>query len=231
MAAPPLPPELLAALGPAAALAGPAGDEVRRHVYGAAHAIQTGHGDAAIREQRAATERCFALGLDREGTILELVLAAYHLQIEQRKQAQEVYTRAATRAERLDKALAARAYLGLGAALAVDKEPRDSAAAYARAGELARDANEPLVAMESYRLAGQVALESGSTKVAMTMWQRALGIAEGVPPEAVAASSAATTARALAAVCERNGLHEPARSLLEQADRFERTTADPGPSE
>jgi hypothetical protein len=65
----------------------------------------------------------------------------------------------------------------------------------------------------------------------MSMWQRALGIAEGIPPESIAVSSAAATARALAAACERRGLREQARSLLAQADRFEAATNDPGPSE
>ena len=226
-----LPKELAALLGPSAALSGEAGAEVRRNVYAAAHALQTKRGDEAVRHQRAAADTCFALGLEREGSILELVLAAYLLQLQQAKAAREVYARVGRRAEALDGALAARAYLGLGAALAVERDAQESAKAYARAGELAEAGAEPLLAIEAYRLSGQVAFEATATQLAMSMWQRALGIAEGIPPESVAVSSAAATARALAAACERRGLREQARSLLAQADRFEAATADPGPSE
>jgi hypothetical protein len=230
-AAPSLPPELATALGASAALAGEAGAEVRRDVYAAAHAMQTGRGDDAIRHQRAAADRCLGLGLGREGCILELVLAAYHVQLQRPLIARDVYARAAARAEAFDKGLAARAFLGLGAALAVEREARESTLAYARAGELAQEAKETLIALEAFRLAGQVALEATSTNLAMSMWQRALAVAEGLPSEAIAASSAATTARALAAACERRGLHAQARSLLGQADRFELGEPDPGPSE
>ena len=226
-----LPKELAALLGPSAALYGEAGAEVRRNVYAAANALQTKRGDDAVRHQRAAADTCFALGLEREGSILELVLAAYLLQLQQAKAAREVYARVGKRAEASDGALAARAYLGLGAALAVEREAEATTTAYARAGELAQAGGEPLLAIEAYRLAGQVAFEATATQLAMSMWQRALGIAEGIPPESIAVSSAAATARALAAACERRGLREQARSLLAQADRFEAATNDPGPSE
>ncbi|HEY2517784.1 MAG TPA: hypothetical protein VGI39_43240 [Polyangiaceae bacterium] len=229
---PPLPAsELATVLGGAAPLAGEVGEEIRKRVFGAAHALQRGRGEEAIAHQRAAVDRCFALGLEREGCLLEVVLGAYYVRAGEPRRAREVYERAAARAERIDLTLAAQAYLGLGAVLAVEREAKDSTLAYARAGEIAESAGERLVAVEAFRLAGQVALEAHAPTLAMSMWQRGLAVAEEIPATAVAMSSAPATARALAAACERRGLRAQARSLLEQADRFERTTTDPGPSE
>jgi hypothetical protein len=226
-----VPPATGQALGPAAALAGPLGAEVRRLVYAGAHALQSGRGDEALRFQQAAATHCYDAGLEREGCLMELTLAAYLVQLELRHEAREVYTRAGARAERIDPALAARAYLGLGATWLLDRNTQDAASAYARAADLAEAAGEPLVTLEALRLAGQVALDAGATDAAIGTWRRAVALAEGVPATQVAVSSAPTIARALAALLDRRGLHDSAASLLQQADRFEAAANDPGPSE
>jgi hypothetical protein len=226
-----VPPAAGQALGPAAALAGPLGAEVRRLVYAGAHALQSGRGEEALRFQQAAATHCYDAGLEREGCLMELTLAAYLVQLELRHEAREVYTRAGARAERIDPALAARAYLGLGAAWLLDRNTQDAANAYARAADLAEAAGEPLVTLEALRLAGQVALDAGASDAAIATWRRAVALAEGVPATQVAVSSAPTIARALAALLDRRGLHDSAVSLLQQADRFEAAAHDPGPSE
>jgi hypothetical protein len=216
-------------LGPAVALLGASGALLRQRVAGAALAMQERRFAAAIALQSEAATQCLQAGLVQFACILEVALAAYFLHAEDRARSRATFESAAQRAEAAGLFdVAAQALLGLAAVLVIHGDLEGSTARYARAGELAQKGEMPILAIEAYRTAGQVALRAHAEGPAVIAWKRALTIAEGAPPEALAHSSAPTVARALAKVMQSRGSFDAAQSLLDQADEYERSASPPG---
>jgi tetratricopeptide (TPR) repeat protein len=210
-------------VGPAIALAGPAGPELRARILGAALAVREGRGPEAVRLQREARDLCLDAGLTREGTILEVVLGSYLVRFEDPALAREAYEAAAARAEAAGhRDLAAQAHLGLGALHLVGRAPDRALEAYSRAAEHATAAGGlALVAIEAFRLAGQVASDMGRPEIAAQAWRASVDAAARAAPVEAQASGAAEAARALAQHLRHRGQAAAADALLDQARRFE----------
>jgi len=209
-------------LGPAAALLGEGGARLRRRVAGAALAMQESRFDDALKLQSEAVKQCADAGLVQHAYILEFTLATYLFHAGDKKQSRATFESVASRAEAAGLTdVAIQALLGLGAALAIGKDFKESMRRYTHAASLAEKLQSPVLAIEAYRTAGQIALREHAEKAAVMAWTRALAIAKASPPQDVAHSSAATVARALAKVMQSNGSLAAANSLLAQADEYE----------
>jgi tetratricopeptide (TPR) repeat protein len=220
----PSPAQVEAALkeaGIAPGIAGESGRQLRQKVLLAAQALRQKKVEA-IQLQREARDLCLKAGLIRESVLMELILASYLAHLGQPAKALEQYEAAFVRAqqEQLPQ-LAAQAQLAIGALHFLARKPELAAAAYLRGAECAKAADVALLAIEGYRLAGQAWADLGKGSLATQAWRSALAVAEKAPQEEVKASSAAETARALAALCRKHGLAAQAQSLEEQSLRLE----------
>lgn len=198
---------------------------LRRLLLRAAEALKARRGPDAVRLQREARDLCDSMGMTAESILMELILGTYLVQLNQRRLAIDTFRGAISRAETAGmKKEAAQGYLAIGSLAAVESRVHDAARAYASAGALAHDAGIALLAIEAYRLAGVYCTDVG---VKVQTWMRALEIAGEMEPPAIKASSAAETARALAAVLRKNGLNAQAVQMEQQSVIFE---AGPAPA-
>ena len=207
--------------GIAPGMAGEAGRQLRQKVLLAAQALRQKKVDA-IRLQREARDLCVEAGLRRESVLMELILASYLAHLGQPAKAIEQYEAAFVRAqqEQLPQQ-AAQAQLAIGALHFLARKQEAAAAAYVRGAECAKEAGVALLAIEGYRLAGQAWADMGKAPQATQAWRSALAVAETAPEAEVKASSAAETARALAALCRKHGLTAQAQSLEAQSLQLE----------
>jgi len=198
-------------------IAGEPGRQLRQKVLLAAQALRQKKVEA-IRLQREARDLCLQAGLIRETVLMELILASYLTHLGQPAKALEQYEAAFLRAEheKLPQ-LAAQAQLAMGTLHLLARKPELAAAAYVRGAECGKEAKVALLGIEGYRLAGQVWADAGKGSLATQAWRSALSVAEQAPAEEVKASSAAETARALAALCRKHGLAAQAESLDAQS--------------
>jgi tetratricopeptide (TPR) repeat protein len=214
-------------LGIAPGIAGEPGRQLRQKVLLAAQALRKGKVEA-IRLQREARDLCLQAGLTREALLMDLVLAGYLTHLKQPAMALEQYeaTFSRAKAERMLQ-MAAQAQLGMGALHLLDRKPELAASAYLRGAEAAKEAGIALLAIEGYRLAGQALMDMGKEPLAVQAWRSALAIAEQAPAAEAKASSAAETARALAAICRKHGLAAQASALEAQSLQLEQGEASP----
>ena len=216
-------------LGPQAALAGPAGAELRKLIKGAAFAGQEERWADAAHLQGQAIGRCEKARLTDLGCVLQTSLGGYLLQADLRPRARATFEVAAANAKGIGRPdLQAQALLGLAASLVLDKEWLPAIGAYRRAGEASEEAKLAILAIEAYRTAGQVALRAGAEQAAAAAWKCALGVAAAGDAKEIAASSAPVAARALAKVLQGHGSDAAAAALLADADRMERGGAEGG---
>jgi hypothetical protein len=199
---------------------------LRTLVLRAAQALKADRGPDAVRLQREARDLCNTIGMPTQAVMMELVLGTYLVQLGQRKLAVETFRSASERAETSDMPKeAAQAQLALGALAAVDGRPDLATLAYARAGELSVRAGITILAIEAYRLAG---MHCADLSLKVQMWKRALSVATALEPAAQKASSAGETARGLATLLRKNGLHQQASEMDRQGAQLDAGTAEPG---
>jgi tetratricopeptide (TPR) repeat protein len=172
--------------------------------------------------QREARDVMLKLGLVREGLTAHLMLAGYTHALGDEKAASAEYEavrKAAATSELW--ALVSQAHLGMSGICMRQKDWNAAATHYTSAGHAAERGAAAGLAIEAWRLAGQLGLQVGAESQAAQCFQNALRVAEGTTASLQKVSSAPDAARTLAALCERRGLVAQARSLYEQADRYE----------
>jgi hypothetical protein len=220
--------EVLAAAGLPPSLADGTGDELRRLVLGGAVALRQGRGPEAVRLQREARDLCQRHGMVKESLIMELALGTYLVQLGQRALAITTLRAVVARAEEARHPQeGVQAHLALGMLYTLERKPLDASLAYVAAGRLAQQAGLDLLGIEAYRLAGSSMTDPGHKAKA---WRAALDIARAAPPPEARASSAAETARALAALLRASGLHRQAEALEQESVSLEAgETAPPAP--
>lgn len=210
---------VLAAAGvtvPAAAKLAPA---LAVKVLRASQAMRQRRDDEAIRFQREARDLCFAHGMERDGVVMELILASFLVPMERRREAIDVYRQAASRAEaRAFGDLSAQAHLAMGALHLLDRRRDDAYVAYHTAATRAEEADLKILAIEAWRMAGETRADVSDTAGATACWQRALAVADAAEPPEAKASSAGEVAARLAAACRAQGLDAQARSLDARAE-------------
>jgi tetratricopeptide (TPR) repeat protein len=196
--------------------------QLRALTLGAARSTRDGNAPEATRQQREALELCLNARLVRESVVMELVLGGYVLQGGAHTHALDVFHRARQRAEAAGFAeLAVQAQLAVAGSLFAQRRTAEATAAYVEAGQLGAALRSPVLAIESYRMAGQLLAASGMVDFAGAAWRRALDLANAATPLDRKASSAAETARALAALCRTHRLTEQAAALEAQAAAIE----------
>lgn len=211
-----------ASLGLPAALFTGALRDLRNHVLRGAVALRRGDPVAAARCQGQAAKAAAAAGMDREATLMEMVLASYLVAAEQRGLARERYQACADRANGkgwFD--LAAQSLMAIGSLHLLDRDRSAASVAYGWAGRAARDGHHDGLAIEGFRMAGQCAAEDGNRDLAGRLFSEALAIAAPMGDPAAGRTSAPIAARQLADHFERLGSRPQALSLREQADRME----------
>jgi tetratricopeptide (TPR) repeat protein len=207
-------PEALRAAGISPGYVNGGGAELKRLVLGAALALREGQPFEAVARQAEAARLCETLEMPRERAINLMVLGGYVLAAGSPPQARESYARAAAVASEAGlPEHAAQAHLALGVLEALEQRPAEAAAHYGTAGRLAEEAAAPVLAIECWRMAGQLALDVGAEGKAVECWRRALSLAAPMPPRIARLTTAAATARALAAALRERGLTRQADSL------------------
>jgi len=211
-----------ASLGLPAGLFTHAARDLRAQVLRGALALRRGDPAAAARHQSWAAQAAVKAGLDREATLMEMVLASYLVAAEQRGLALERYQACAERANDqgwLD--LAAQSLMAIGALHLLDRDRSAASVAYGWAGRAGRDGGHDELAIEGFRMAGQCAAEDGNQDMAARLFTEALSIASPMGDAAAGQTSAPVAARQLADCFERLGSRPQAASLRAQADRME----------
>ncbi len=213
---------IAASLGLPAGLFGHALRDLRNQVLRGALALRRGDPIAAARHQGQAAKAAMAAGLDREATLMEMLVASYLVAAEQRGMARERYQACADRA--LSKRwfdLAAQSLMAIGSLHLVDRDRSAASVAYGWAGRAAKDGGHDGLAIEGYRMAGQCAGEDGNEEMAARLFSEALAIAHPMEPAAAGRTSAPVAARQLADHFEHLGARPQAASLRAQADRMD----------
>jgi tetratricopeptide (TPR) repeat protein len=168
--------------------------------------------------QARAASLCAEMEMPRDQVLNLHVLGGYLLAGQVRPRAREVYARAGEIARKGGFAdLESQSELALGMLEALNHRPAEAAAHYSTAGRLAEEAKVDALAIECWRMAGQLALEARLEPSAIECWRRALSLAEPLPAKVAQLTSAAESARALAAVCRKRGLVPQAVALERQA--------------
>jgi tetratricopeptide (TPR) repeat protein len=201
---------------------------IKSLVVGASLALGEQRFDEAIELQARAAALFGEMNMTAEQVTALLVLGGYELAASRPEAARRGYEGAAALAA--SRALAeaqAQSELALGMLDALEERP-DALAHYEAAGTLSEQARSIPLAIECWRMAGQVAERLGGLERADEDYQRALGLAEGLPPAAARATSAAEVARLLARIVEQRGDAARAGELQRQAFRLEHGVA-PGP--
>jgi tetratricopeptide (TPR) repeat protein len=194
---------------------------IRVAVMQAAEAMGQGRAVDAVRLQREARDLAAQAGLVREPVLFEIMMGAYALQGGAPQHALGAFDSAAALAEQRNlPELGAQALLAKGGALLTLKNPDQAAVAYAEAGRVA-GARAAALAIEGYRMSGTLLAGMRRDQQAIAVWQRALEIAGGMPPEDRKATTAADVARALAGACRKHGLRAQAEALEAQAAALE----------
>ncbi len=194
---------------------------IRVAIMQAAEAMGDGRAPDAVRLQREARDLAAGARLVREPVLFEIMMGAYALQGGAPEHAITAFDAAARRAEeRKLPELGAQALLSKGGALLMLKDAEKAALAYAEAGRVAGVAAAPL-AIEGYRMSGTLLAGLRREQQAIAVWQRALEIADGIPPKDRKATTAPEVARALAGVCRKHGLRAQAEALEAQAAELE----------
>jgi tetratricopeptide (TPR) repeat protein len=194
---------------------------IRLAVMQAAEAMGDGRPADAVRLQREGRDLALAARLVREPVLFEIMMGAYALQGGAPDHALGAFDAAARRAEeRQLPELGAQALLAKGGAFLALKNPQQAAVAYAEAGRVAGP-KAPALAIEGYRMSGTLLASLRHEQQAIAVWQRALEIADGIPPKDRQGTTAPEVARALAAVCRKHGLRAQADALETQAADLE----------
>ncbi len=205
------------------------GPGLRENVLAAALAMKRGRGPEAVKLQREAVEIAASLDLAPVEILCRITLSSYLSGLEQRDLAIQELEDASLRATEAELLVPlSQAQLALGLLHALDRRMVLAVRAYGMAATTAEGAGEPMLAIEAWRLAGQLALDGGEKHQAIAAFQRAIALAQDAPPDVAANSSASEIARRLASLCRGRGLVAQARSLDDQAERFESgASADP----
>ncbi|HSS39757.1 MAG TPA: hypothetical protein VLT58_13405 [Polyangia bacterium] len=194
---------------------------IRLAVMQAAAAMGDGRAAEAVGLQREARDLAVTAGLVREPVLFEIMMGTYALQGGAPEHALGAFDGAARRAEeRQLPELGAQALLAKGGALMTMKRFDDAAVVYAEAGRTA-GVKAPALAIEGYRVSGTLLASLRQEQQAIAVWQRALEIADGVPPKERKATTAPEVARALATLCRKHGLRAQADALERQAAQLE----------
>lgn len=204
-----------------------AAPEIRRLVFGAALAMKEGRGVDAVKQQRAARDRCAAVREPLVQVICQITLASYLSGLGMRESAIAELEAASRIAHenRLWLQLS-QAHLALALLHALDQRLPAAIDAYTLAAHAAQRADAPQLAIEAWRLAGQLLLQSRRSEDSIVCFQRALAIASTATPEQRAESSAPEAARKLASLYEGRGQTAQAISLYAQADAYEAGAAE-----
>lgn len=218
----------LRAAGISPLLAQGGGEALKQLVLGAALAMRETRTADAIQLQSRAAELCGEMEMPREQAINLFVLGGYFMAAGARDRARQTYVRIGelARSHRLLES-EAQAELALGMLESVERRAPQAAAHYAAAGKLAEAANAIPLAMECWRVAGQLGIDSGLESSGVECWKRAISLAGGLEPELRPLTSAAETARALAALCRKRGLIPQAVALERQSVELEQQPPPP----
>lgn len=203
---------------------------LRIAVLEAARAFEQGRPSDGVKAQLEARDIAVQAGLLDKAAIIELSLAAYLLQAGAPEQALSVIDQARARAERARAPqVVAQAHLSKGGALLVLQRQADALEAYLDGGRAIENEESvtSLLAVECYRLAGQVALGLKRSEAAVSAFGKAIAVANGVPADQRAASSAPMAARDLAALYRAQGMTDRADALEQQADHWEAAEGAP----
>jgi hypothetical protein len=201
---------------------------IKSLVVGASLALGEGRFDAAIELSARAAALFGDMNMPADQVTALLILGGHELAASRPEAARLSYESAARLAE--SKALPeaqAQAELALGMLDALEERP-SAVGHYEAAGALSEQARSTPLAIECWRMAGQAAERLGSFEQASKDHQHALDLAEGLPPEAARATSAAEVARLLARLVEQQGDTVRATELVRRAFRLEHGV-EPGP--
>lgn len=201
---------------------------IKSLVVGASLAVGERRFDTAIELSARAAALFGEMNMPAEQVTALLVLGGHELAASRPEAARRSYEGAARLAE--SKALPeaqAQAELALGMLDALEERP-SALAHYEAAGALSEAAAAVPLAIECWRMAGQAAESHGLGEQAAEDYQRALALAEGLPPEAARVTSAAEVARLLARFVEGRGETARVAELQRQAFRLEHGV-EPGP--
>jgi hypothetical protein len=195
--------------------------DLRVHVRRAALAMRQDDGPEAIRRQAAARDLCLAEGRVRDAISMELVLAAYMLQLGQQPLAITAFEQAAVRAhdgEHWD--LATQAHLAAAHTRDAHGDPTGALAAYRHAIASARKAEDLRLLFLAYWEAGQVALRMGLEIDCIALWGDAFADARTREPAELRGTRAKDVTLELSKLLARYRRYSDAREVERAAGAF-----------
>lgn len=195
--------------------------ELRVHVRRAALAMRQDDGPEAIRRQAAARDLCLAEGRVRDAISMELVLAAYMLQLGQQPLAITAFDQAAVRAhegEHWD--LATQAHLAAAHTRDAAGDPAGALAEYRHAIATARKAEDLRLLFVAYWEAGQIALRIQLEIDCIALWGDAFADARAREPADLRGTRAKDVTIELSKLLARYRRYSDAREVERAAGAF-----------
>ncbi|MCX4240246.1 hypothetical protein [Paraliomyxa miuraensis] len=191
-------------------------------VLGASDAQRKGDVAGAVERQRKAAALCEDAGWSELAIPLQLVLGGYLLAADAAepalrtlRDAIEVASSMSTRPELLPLC-----QLALGSTLMARGDRPAAMLAYADATQSAERSGATTLVLEACRLTADTALLLGMEAQAIAFWSRAVSLAEA-EPLAASTGSAGYSARAMALLCNKRGLHQASHRYWDAARRFD----------
>jgi len=193
-------------------------------------AMKQGRSAEAVQSTREARDLSAAAGLNRDALNFELMLGGQLLAAGSPKQSEAAFARAAkTASEQGKDSQAATAQFSLGATKLTRRDKQGALVCYAEGTVAAERSGQPALAIEGGRLTGSLAAELGMQAQAIAFYTKAVKLAEAAGPVAPL-TSAGESARSLAEMCRKRGLHEQAAKFSAQADTFENLVVPEAPT-
>lgn len=196
--------------------------DVAALVIGANEAQRKGDAAGAVERQRKAAALCEDAGWNELTVSMELVLGGYLLAADAAELALQRVRRAVELAARVPSRPELRplAQLSLGSTLMARGDRPAAMLTYADAVTSAEGSGSIALRLEACRLTADTAVLLGMEAQAIAFWSRAVQLAE-TQPVAASLGSAGHSARAMALLCKRRGLHEASQRYWDAARRFE----------
>ena len=193
-------------------------------------AMKQGRAAEAVQSTREARDLSAAAGLQRDAVNLEMMLGGQLLAAGSPSQSEAAFSRAVETANKHDKpAQAATGQFALGASKLSRRDKQGALVCYAEGTVSAERSNQPALAIEGGRLTGQLASDLGLQAQAIAFFTKAVKLAETAGPVAPL-TSAGESARRLAEMCRKRGLHDQAAKFTAQADTFENLVVPEAPT-
>lgn len=202
----------------------PAGHDARLRiaVRRAALAMRKGDGPEAVRQQATARDLCLEAGQVREAITMELVLAAYLVQLDQPPLAITSFGQAAERAQTIDAHdLAAQAHLAAASTHDRAGAAPEALASYRKGISAAREADEVALAFQGDWEAGQIALRLGLEIDCIALWADAFAYAQSLDPSRLRGTRAKDVIAELARLLGRQRRYSEAREVERVAASLE----------